>query len=98
MVYVDTLLETTEEEFKRFPFRHHCHMIADTYTELIEMADKIKLRRKFIQGKHPDVHFDLNLNKRKEAVMYGAKEVTCNELGQISLNKKLKLLKEKSIE
>jgi hypothetical protein len=94
MVYVDTLLETTEEEFKRFPFKYHCHMIADSLNELMRMADKIRLSRRFSQGEPPYLHFDLNESKRKKAVDFGAKEVSCNELGRISLNNKREFSKE----
>lgn len=61
-----------------------CHMWADTLEELLAMADKIGVQRKWIQG-HPElsfgkhknaswVHFDIALTKRAKAVKAGAIE------------------------
>lgn len=61
-----------------------CHMWADTDDELLAMADKIGVQRKWIQG-HPTlsfgkhrnaswVHFDIAQSKRALAVRYGAVE------------------------
>lgn len=61
-----------------------CHMWADTVDELLLMADRIGVKRKWIQG-HPDlsfgrhrkarwVHFDISLTKRALAVKAGALE------------------------
>ena len=46
-----------------------CHMIADTKEELLEMADKIGVQRKWIQkeGTHHE-HFDVCLSKKKKAI------------------------------
>lgn len=61
-----------------------CHMWADTDAELLAMADKIGVQRKWIQGhpklsfgKHRDaswVHFDIAMSKRALAVKAGAIE------------------------
>lgn len=59
-----------------------CHMWADTDAELLTMADKIGVQRKWIQG-HPTlsfgkhrnaswVHFDIAQSKRALAVKHGA--------------------------
>ena len=61
-----------------------CHMWADTLDELLAMADKIGVQRKWIQG-HPElsfgkhrnaswVHFDISKGKRALAVKHGAIE------------------------
>lgn len=61
-----------------------CHMWADTEEELLAMADKIGVDRKWIQG-HPDlsfgkhrdvrwIHFDIAKGKRALAVKFGAVE------------------------
>jgi len=61
-----------------------CHMWADSVEELLAMADKIGVARKWIQG-HPElsfgkhrraswVHFDIALGKRALAVRAGAVE------------------------
>ncbi|MFG1260089.1 DUF4031 domain-containing protein [Xanthobacter flavus] len=61
-----------------------CHMWADTTDELLSMALKIGVQRKWIQG-HPTlslpryrnaswVHFDICSTKRKSAIHHGAIE------------------------
>lgn len=66
-----------------------CHMVADTQQELLEMADKIGVQRKWIQdyGK-PREHFDICLSKRKLAVQHGAIEITMRELAEKTSNRK----------
>lgn len=76
-VYVDTM---------RAPFGRLvcCHMVADSTAELLEMADKIGLARKWLQyaGTWKE-HFDVALSKRALAIANGAKEVTIMELGRM---------------
>ena len=61
-----------------------CHMWADTLDELLAMADRIGVARKWIQG-HPElsfgkhrraswIHFDIALSKRALAIKAGAVE------------------------
>jgi len=53
-----------------------CHMLADTTEELLMMADRIGVARKWIQ--HAGTareHFDICKSKRALAVLAGAKEV-----------------------
>jgi len=54
-----------------------CHMLADSSTELFYMADKIGVKRKYIQfpGTWRE-HFDICLTKRALAVAAGAIEVS----------------------
>ncbi len=50
-----------------------CHMLADTTEELLEMADKIGVQRKWIQYPGtPKEHFDICLSKRGKALELGA--------------------------
>lgn len=59
-----------------------CHMIADTEEELLAMADKIEVARKWHQ--HPgfyDSHFDIALSKRALAVAAGAVQITWKQAG-----------------
>ncbi|SMD18196.1 DUF4031 domain-containing protein [Rhizobium sp. RU36D] len=76
-VYVDDMKA-------RFGNMLMCHMWADSDAELLSMADRIGVQRKWIQG-HPDlsfgphrqarwVHFDIALSKRKLAIRNGAIE------------------------
>lgn len=72
MVYVDNFYESGIT----FRGMKMCHMIADTQKELLEMADKIGVQRKWVQYfKTPREHFDICLTKRKLAVKFGAKEI-----------------------
>lgn len=59
-----------------------CHMWADTLDELLAMADRIGVQRKWIQG-HPTlsfgkhrkaswVHFDISLGMKAKAIAAGA--------------------------
>ncbi len=66
-VYVDSV---------RHPFRGMimCHMWADSIEELLEMADKISVRRTHLQ-KPPEaswVHFDISVTKKALAIKAGA--------------------------
>ena len=56
-----------------------CHMLADTEAELLEMADRIGVKRKWIQRKDV-LHFDICKSKRKLAVDFGAIEIGRTEL------------------
>lgn len=69
-VYVDDM---------RAPFGRMimCHMIADSSAELLAMADRIGVARRWIQdaGTHRE-HFDICLGKRALAVEAGAVQIT----------------------
>lgn len=58
-----------------------CHLTADTSEELNAMADKIGLRRSWIQdeGIIGQEHYDVTMSKRKLAVEAGAVEVDFRE-------------------
>lgn len=61
-----------------------CHMIADSHEELVAMADKIGVARKWIQYPGTDrEHFDICKSKRALAVAAGAMEITGRELVEI---------------
>lgn len=75
MVYIDNF----NAPFGRMTM---CHMVADTKEELLEMADKIGVQRKWIQNEDDwKEHFDICLTKKALAIKYGAKEITWRELG-----------------
>jgi hypothetical protein len=63
-----------------------CHMVADSTAELLAMADRIGVARRWLQkaGTRHE-HFDICLAKRKLAVAAGAAEITMKELGHRSL-------------
>lgn len=73
-VYVDTM----RAHFGRMIM---CHMIADSTNELLAMADRIGVARKWIQhaGTYLE-HFDIALAKRKLALEAGAIELTMRQL------------------
>ncbi len=57
-----------------------CHMTADTTEELLAMADRIGVARKWIQ--YPGTwkqHFDLCKSKRALAIRHGAVDITTHE-------------------
>lgn len=75
-VYVDDM----EADFGNMVM---CHMIADSSEELLAMADKIGVNRKWIQKPGtPREHFDICKTKRAKAVKNGAIEITWMELGR----------------
>ena len=76
-VYVDTM----RANFGRMKM---CHMVADTSEELLAMADRIGVDRKWLQnaGSYRE-HFDIALSKRALAVEAGAQEVSMIDLGRI---------------
>ncbi|MCW8855953.1 MAG: DUF4031 domain-containing protein [Kangiella sp.] len=51
-----------------------CHMLADSVSELHEMADKIGLNRTWFQS-HKTPHYDICKSKRQLAIKLGAVEV-----------------------
>ena len=61
-----------------------CHMYADTHEELVAMADRIGVARKWIQypGHPVKEHFDIALSKRALAVKFGAVETTWLDYGR----------------
>lgn len=66
------------------------HMVADTTDELLAMADKIGVDRKWLQ--HPGTpkeHFDIALGKRELAVKAGAIEIGNKQLTEIIRGKRL---------
>lgn len=66
-----------------------CHMLADTTAELLEMADRIGVARKWLQkAGEPGEHFDICLSKRALAVQHGAKEITWRRAGEIVLSRR----------
>lgn len=61
-----------------------CHMMADTREELLAMADKIGVQRKWIQREGTVYeHFDISKTKKTEAIKAGAQEVTMRDLGRL---------------
>jgi hypothetical protein len=70
MVYVDNM----DAPFGRMTM---CHMLADTHDELVAMADKIGVARKWIQkAGQPFEHLDICKSKKALAVRFGAKEIS----------------------
>ena len=61
-----------------------CHMVADTTAELLSMADKIGVARRWIQhaGTYME-HFDICMSKRRLAIECGAKSVTMREIAML---------------
>jgi hypothetical protein len=82
-VYIDSM----RANFGRMKM---CHMIADSRMELLEMADRIGVARKWLQkAGTAQEHFDIALSKRALAVAAGANEISMMELGRIIRAKRL---------
>ena len=78
-VYVD--YNQTCRPNKDWRYKYVCHMMADTIEELHSMAKKIGLKRKWFQDTNKRFpHYDLNPNKRQQAVKQGAIEKPSMEL------------------
>lgn len=71
-VYVDNMR-------RRYRTMIMCHMIADTLDELLAMADRIGVKRRWLQTPAMRPHFDICLEKRALAVKLGAVEITMRE-------------------
>lgn len=77
-VYVDDMYRT---EMGRFRHMKMSHMIADSTDELLAMADRIGLNRKWLQmAGTADEHFDIGMGLRAKAVAAGAVEISMREL------------------
>lgn len=89
-VYVDNFYVTGGGNFGRMKMSH---MMADTTEELLEMADKIGLKRIWLQypGESTE-HFDVSITKRKEAIQSGAIEVNMRPLASWSVGGRVKPL------
>lgn len=81
-VFVDDMHELPMGRLGRMRM---CHMMADTRAELLDMADRIGVARRWIQ--YPDdpvrVHFDISMGKRALAVEHGAVEITVREMARM---------------
>ena len=72
-----------------------CHMIAHSTEELLDMADKIGVNRKWIQGAGTyREHFDICKTKRALAIKLGAVEASFTDIGRIIIGRKRRLAKE----
>lgn len=71
-----------------------CHMFADSRDELLAMADKIGVQRKWLQ--HPGTikeHFDICLSKKARAISFGAIEIDYpNDVAELMRKRKAALI------
>jgi hypothetical protein len=81
-VYVDSM----KAKFGRMIM---CHMNADTTDELLAMADRIGVKRRWLQkaGTYYE-HFDICMAKRAQAVKCGAVEIDLRQAGQLLRRKR----------
>lgn len=86
-VYVDDMSDYGAGEFRGMKMSH---MIADSKEELLQMADKIGVQRKWIQKEGTfQEHFDICLSKKAKALKAGAIQITWRELGEMTQKRKL---------
>lgn len=84
-VYVDDMYKSEVGQFGRMKMSH---MMADTTEELLAMADKIGVHRKWIQYPcTPKEHFDIAMGKRALAIKHGAREVTWRWIGEFTIQR-----------
>lgn len=82
MVYIDDM----EAPYGRMLM---CHMIADSTEELLQMADRIGVQRKWIQEAGTwQEHFDICLSMKVKALKLGAKAISMRELVTITVKRK----------
>ena len=72
-VYVDSSLH-------KYRYMVMCHMAADTVEELHATADKIGLKRRWLQDPKRRPHYDICKQMRVEAVRAGAIEISSKEM------------------
>lgn len=72
-VYVDDLQPTLKNQ--QWKYNKGCHLFADSEYELLKFADKMGLKRSWIQRNKRLIHFDLTENMRKLAIKMGAMPV-----------------------
>lgn len=61
-----------------------CHVIADSHEELLNLMDKIEVKRKWIQNENSyREHFDICLSKKKLAIKNGTIEISTIDLVRI---------------
>lgn len=81
-VYVDN---------SRLPYNRMlmCHMLADSTAELLAIADRIGVARKWIQKSGtPYEHFDICLSKRSLAIQAGAIPISPKALVSLIRNRR----------
>ena len=81
-VYVDDMYRYPMGRYGRMKMSH---MVADTHDELMRMADRIGLDRRWLQnaGTRRE-HFDVSMTKRREAIAAGALTVSTRELVELT--------------
>ena len=77
-IYVDALRSTAQSP--EWPFKHSCHLYADTQIELFETAERLKLKDTWFQHHKRLPHFDIVASKRKSAIGLGAIPQTRQEV------------------
>lgn len=94
-IYVDDMYKSPIGKFGRMKMSH---MVADTTKELVDMAAKIGVARKWIQDEGTfKEHFDICMSKRELAIKHGAKAIMFHDLGLI-MYKRLKKIHRKEDE
>lgn len=85
-IYVDDMYRLPMGRLGRMKMSH---MIADSTEELLEMADKIGVQRKWLQ--HPGTsreHFDISLGKRQLAIQHGAVEISWKAMAKVTAERR----------
>lgn len=84
-VYVDDFYVTGAGNFGRMKMSH---MVADSTVELIAMAEKIGVNKKWIQDAGTNrEHFDVCMSARKKALTLGVNAVGFRDLARMTGNR-----------
>lgn len=66
-----------------------CHMVADDLNELLIFAEKLGLKKEWLQKPNTHhVHFDVSAETKKRALKLGAIEISRREMAIFLRNKK----------
>lgn len=88
-VYIDDMYLYPMGRFGRMKMSH---MIADTTAELLEMADRIGVARKWLQKPgSPGEHFDVSQGCRDLAIAAGAVPITLRQTGAMMMLRRMGL-------
>jgi hypothetical protein len=78
--YVDAVRDYPDAGLR---FTRFCHLLADSHTELHEMAERLGMPRRMFQDHPWRWHYDLPEHLRGQAIGLGAVEVTMHEVGAL---------------
>jgi hypothetical protein len=87
LVYVDDMYLWPMGKYGRMKMSH---MIADTHEELVDMAFRIGVKKRWIQHQGtPGEHFDVCMSARQAAINCGAVPITLRQCAAMSMRRRV---------